>query len=225
MSFRVVEEWYYILEEGGRDELGGGCWTVSECFVLYVSVIEIYKNEKGLLVTFFYIIIARVIVRLLFIIIITDFVITCSLPIFYIFIIVFVMAPAGGVDAAASPGNSAMPKNCPCNMEVSGRSIAWISCRNENCDLIWHATCAGFSKSTKQSTIKAIGEWVCPKCVMQNLFPENKVTNEDLLTKFASKIDEMKEELKTEIKSGKRKVNENVKSYSDLVKENIRFRF
>ena len=180
LSFRVVfVEWYWILEEGGRDVLGGGCWIVFVCFDLYISIIEVYKN------------------------------------------ISLNMAPVGGADPLASPGTS-MSKNCPCDMEMSGRSIAWISCKNATCKLSWHATCAGFSRSIKQTLLKSLGEWTCPKCVISSVLPnEQETENNDLLAKFSSKLEEIKEELKHEIKLEKGKLGENVKTYSALVKQNI----
>ena len=110
------------------------------------------------------------------------------------------MAPAGGTDDMSSPGpgGSSTTKCCPCKMTIRGRST-WLSCKNEDCGSTWHATCAGFSKSMKQSTVALMGEWMCPKCVMTKSFPEEKVTSSDIsFDKINSKlndIDALKEDI------------------------------
>ena len=130
------------------------------------------------------------------------------------------MAPAGGTDEVSSPGPS-MTKCCPCKMTVRGRSVTWINCKNEDCGLSWHATCAGFSKSIKPNTVATLGEWMCPRCVMAKSFPGEKPASSDMsiekITAKLNDIDTLKEDIKnikTTIQSGfeflENRVNENV---------------
>ena len=142
------------------------------------------------------------------------------------------MAPASVTDEVASPGPLVI-KCCPCKMTVRGRSVIWINCKNEDCGLSWHATCAGFSKSIKQNTVGTLGEWMCPRCVMTKSFPDEKAASSGMpiekITAKLNDIDQLKEDIKnikTTIQNGfeflENRVNEKVESYASVVSNNIK---
>ena len=61
-----------------------------------------------------------------------------------------------------SPGLStpqAIPKSiskkCPCSFNKPGKPT-WIKCSNTDCNVSWHASCAGFKKP-KQTVLNEIG--------------------------------------------------------------------
>ena len=62
-------------------------------------------------------------------------------------------------------------QNCPCNLPKQGNHIM-VQCGNKNCqNEWWHAVCAGF-QNPKKAAIKAVGDWFCPICIIDNL-PEH----------------------------------------------------
>ena len=76
---------------------------------------------------------------------------------------------------------------CPCN-QANSSSALLIQCSNQSCQNTWHASCAGFTKPTK-NIIKAIVDWVCPVCVVQKLSISTKYDDKSLEVKLDSVID------------------------------------
>ena len=92
-----------------------------------------------------------------------------------------------------SPGLStpqAIPKSiskkCPCSFNKPGKPT-WIKCSNTDCNVSWHASCAGFKKP-KQTVLNEIGDnWVCPKCIIKGL-PLERTSNDDIMDRITQEI-------------------------------------
>ena len=117
----------------------------------------------------------------------------------------------------ASFGGEASKKKCICKKKGREKAL-WVKCQRTDCEIgWWHATCAGFIQA-KQPEITAVGEWLCPACVMKNY--KNDINEEnfknDTLIQLKSFTEEIKKEI-SEIKSDLHVVkNQNTKSWADV---------
>ena len=117
---------------------------------------------------------------------------------------------------------SAKEKVCPCKVEIRG-TVAWMKCKNEKCNYsMWHAACAGFAKTAKQSVLTTFGEWLCPGCIMKK-FPSssNGGASKTIINSLSAKLDKIKDELKNEIISQNQNLNEKFESCIELMVKNV----
>ena len=80
----------------------------------------------------------------------------------------------GGSTSTSSVGGSTSTSSdpiCPCKVVKKGNPV-FIQCEEKSCkNKWWHAMCAGF-KNPKRAAINAVGDWMCPICVV-GLLPKS----------------------------------------------------
>ena len=99
--------------------------------------------------------------------------------------------PKDPCDDGGSTSSSSDP-TCPCKVVKKGNPI-FVHCEEKSCkNKWWHATCAGF-KNPKKAAINAVGDWMCPTCVV-GLLPKSPATkipgNQAMVTELVKMRDQ-----------------------------------